>query len=240
MNKIFSRFFLFFMCIFLLSPSGTKVRCSTFNDNATPEKVVYLTFDDGPGGDTTSKTLDILKSEGVPATFFIIGQQIKGQEDIILRMKNEGHAIGLHSFTHERSKLYGSSSDFICEMKKTQQALYDVTGENYYILRFPFGSNNSTYRLTQEMVDTVHANNFKIYDWTQDTLDGANPHSSPDIILNRAISTQDNVVVLMHNAPANKNTASALLSIIKYYKGQGYTFKKITIDTPEIYKVTRK
>ena len=225
MNKIFSRFFLFFMCIFLLSPSGTKVRCSTFNDNATPEKVVYLTFDDGPGGDTTSKTLDILKSEGVPATFFIIGQQIKGQEDIILRMKNEGHAIGLHS------------SDFICEMKKTQQALYDVTGENYYILRFPFGSNNSTYRLTQEMVDTVHANNFKIYDWTQDTLDGANPHSSPDIILNRAISTQDNVVVLMHNAPANKNTASALLSIIKYYKSQGYTFKKITIDTPE---VTRK
>ena len=155
-------------------------------------------------------------------------------------MKNEGHAIGLHSFTHERSKLYGSSSDFICEMKKTQQALYDVTGENYYILRFPFGSNNSTYRLTQEMVDTVHANNFKIYDWTQDTLDGANPHSSPDIILNRAISTQDNVVVLMHNAPANKNTASALLSIIKYYKSQGYTFKKITIDTPEIYKVTRK
>ena len=240
MNKIFSRFFLFFMCIFLLSPSGKKVRCSTFNDNATPEKVVYLTFDDGPGGDTTSKTLDILKSEGVPATFFIIGQQIKGQEDIILRMKNEGHAIGLHSFTHERSKLYGSSSDFICEMKKTQQALYDVTGENYYILRFPFGSNNSTYRLTQEMVDTVHANNFKIYDWTQDTLDGANPHSSPDIILNRAISTQDNVVVLMHNAPANKNTASALLSIIKYYKSQGYTFKKITIDTPEIYKVTRK
>lgn len=240
MNKIFSRFFLFFMCIFLLSPIGTKVRCSTFNDNATPEKVVYLTFDDGPGGDTTSKTLDILKSEGVPATFFIIGQQIKGQEDIILRMKNEGHAIGLHSFTHERSKLYGSSSDFICEMKKTQQALYDVTGENYYILRFPFGSNNSTYRLTQEMVDTVHANNFKIYDWTQDTLDGANPHSSPDIILNRAISTQDNVVVLMHNAPANKNTASALLSIIKYYKSQGYTFKKITIDTPEIYKVTRK
>ena len=81
--------------------------------------------------------------------------------------------------------------------------------------------------------------NFKIYDWTQDTLDGANPNSCPDTILNRAISTKDNVVVLMHNAHANKNTAQAVRGIIKYYKNQGYTFDKITVDTPEIYHVLK-
>lgn len=240
MKKTFSRFFLFFMCLILLSPSGTKIRCATINDDSTTEKVVYLTFDDGPGGEITSKTLDILKSEGVPATFFIIGQQVKGQEDIILRMKNEGHGIGLHSFSHERCNLYGCSSDFISEMKKAQQALYEVTGENYYIIRFPFGCNNSTYRLSNEMVDAVHSNNFKIYDWTQDTKDGGNPNSSPDTILNKAISTNDNVIVLMHNTNAHKNTTQALSGIIKYYKSQGYTFKKITPETPEVYRVIKK
>ena len=239
MKKILSNLFIFTLLALLACPQLSAY--SEDDDNREScKKVVYLTFDDAPGGEVTKKTLDILKEENVPATFFIIGNQVKGQEDIILRMKNEGHSIGLHSFTHERSKLYGCSSDFISEMKQVQKALYDVTGENYYILRFPFGTNNSTYRLTNEMVNSVHSNNFKIYDWTQDTLDGANPNSSPDTILNRSISTQDKVVVLMHNAPANKNTSQAIKGIIKYYKSQGYTFEKITVDTPEIYHVLKK
>ena len=194
MRKFLTNLIIFTLLVLLACP-----QLSAYSEDGdkkdAPKKVVYLTFDDAPGGEVTQKTLDILKEENVPATFFIIGEQIKGQEDIILRMKNEGHSIGLHSFTHERSKLYSCSSGFINEMKQVQKALYDVTGENYYILRFPFGTNNSTYRLTNEMVDAVHSNNFKIYDWTQDTLDGANPTSSPDTILNRAISTKDNVVV---------------------------------------------
>lgn len=239
MRKLLSNLIIFTL-LGLLAYPNLSTYSEDGNKKDTPKKVVYLTFDDAPGGDVTIKTLDILKEENVPATFFIIGEQIKGQEDIILRMKNEGHSIGLHSFTHERSKLYSCTSGFINEMKQVQKALYDVTGKNYHILRFPFGTNNSTYRLTKEMVDAVHSNNFKIYDWTQDTLDGANPNSSPDTILNRSISTQDNVVVLMHNAYANKNTSQAIRGIIKYYKSQGYTFDKITVDTPEIYHLLKK
>lgn len=63
-------------------------------------------------------------------------------------MKDEGHSIGLHSFTHERNKVYGSCEGFINEMTQVQKALYDVTGENYYILRFPFVTNNSTYKIS--------------------------------------------------------------------------------------------
>lgn len=209
-------------------------------ENDIKEKVIYLTFDDGPGGDITISILDTLKNEQVPATFFIIGNQVKGQKETILRMKNEGHSIGLHSFSHDRNKLYSSKEGFIEEMKKVQSELFDVTGENYYILRFPFGCNNITYRLSNDMVDTIHSNKFKIYDWTQDTLDGANPNSSPDIILRRAISTKDTVVLLMHCSTINKNSAQALPGIIKYYKSQGYTFKQITEDTPEIYHITKK
>ena len=228
-----------FILLFLLTFQNVNAYCKDDNKDNSNKKVVYLTFDDAPGGDVTRKTLDILKDENVPATFFIIGNQIKGQEDIIIRMKDEGHSIGLHSFTHERNKLYGSCEGFINEMTQVQKALYDVTGENYYILRFPFGTNNSTYKISTEMANTVHSHGFKIYDWTQDTLDGANPKSSPDSIYSHAISDKDSIVLLMHCANVNKTSPQALPQIIKYYKDKGYTFKKITEETPELYRLKK-
>lgn len=239
MYNFFKKSLLFLFIFALFEPTG-KVRCEENPSTESASKVIYLTFDDGPGGKTTTKILDTLKEENVPGTFFVIGDQINNQEDIILRMKNEGHSIGLHSFSHNRNILYRSSGDFISEMEKVQKKLYDVTGEYYYILRFPFGCNNMTYKLTTDMVDVIHTSNFKIYDWTQDTLDGANPNSSPSTILQRAISDKDTVILLMHCAKINKNSAEALPGIIKHYKEQGYTFKKITPETKEIYKFIKK
>ncbi len=224
--------------------SSNNVLATDINEDSSSEnmkqKVVYLTFDDGPGGEVTKSILDTLKKEDVPATFFVIGSSIKGQEDILLRMKDEGHSIGVHSFTHDRNKLYCSNENFLNEMIKSQEAIYDVTGEKYNILRFPFGCNNSTYRLTQALVDSLHNNNFKIYDWTADTGDGANYNSSPESIIRKACKNEDTVVVLMHCASINKTSAKALPSIIKYYKNNGYVFKAIDETTPEIYKVIKK
>lgn len=203
------------------------------------EKVIYLTFDDGPGGKVTNKVLDTLKEEGVPATFFVIGCQIKNQEDIILRMKNEGHSIGLHSVSHDRNKLYHGNEGFLNEMLNDQAILEKTTGEKYNILRFPFGCNNSTYKLTDSLVNLIHENDLKIYDWTQDSCDGANANSSPDCIFKKSMSEKDNIILLMHCTYINKNSASALPSIIKHYKKAGYTFKAIDESTPEVYKVTK-
>lgn len=206
------------------------------------EKVVYLTFDDGPGGKVTTQILDTLKKENVPGTFFVIGSQLKGQENLILRMKDEGHSIGLHSYSHSRDKLYSGNEGFLNEMLKDQQSLEDITGEKYTILRFPFGCNNSTYKLKQSLVDILHQNNLKIYDWTTDSCDGANPNSSPDSIVKKACSHKDinPVIVLMHCSYINKNSATALPGIIKHYKDAGYTFKVITNETPEVYKLTKR
>lgn len=211
--------------------------CSAYESN--PEKVIYLTFDDGPGGKITNKVLDTLKEENVPATFFLIGCQIENQEDIILRMKNEGHSIGLHSVTHDRNKLYHGNEGFINEMLKEQAIIEKVTGEKPNILRFPFGCNNSTYRLTDSLVNAIHENNLKIYDWTQDSGDGANCNSSPDTIFKNAMSEEDTIFLLMHCTYINKTSAAALPSIIKHYKSKGYTFKGIDETTPEVYKVTK-
>ncbi|MBD7914187.1 polysaccharide deacetylase [Clostridium sp. Sa3CUN1] len=226
----------------LLFTTSFKVYATTNNINleGSNKKTVYITFDDGPGGNVTKDVLDTLKQEDVPATFFVIGSQIKGQEDIILRMKNEGHSIGLHSYSHDRSKLYCSNDNFLNEMIKSQDILYNVTGEKYNILRFPFGCNNNSYKLTEGLVNELHNKNFKIYDWNVDSGDGANYKSSPENIIKKSCKNDDNVVILMHCSFLNKTSAKALPSIIKYYKDKGYEFKAIDENTPEIYKVMKK
>lgn len=231
LKSILSLFLSLFLCFSL------SLTYKAYDSNV--EKVIYLTFDDGPGGKVTNKVLDTLKEEGVPATFFIIGCQVENQENIILRMKNEGHSIGLHSITHDRNKLYHGNEGFINEMLKEQALLEEITGEKPTILRFPFGCNNSTYKLTDSLVAAIHKNNLKIYDWTQDSGDGANCNSSPDCILRKSMSEEDTIILLMHCTYINKNSAAALPSIIKHYKSKGYTFKAIDDTTPEVYKVTK-
>ncbi len=199
------------------------------------EKVIYLTFDDGPAGKVTSDILDILKKENVHGTFFLIGNQMKNQEDLLNRMKEEGHSLGLHSMSHKQCYLYSCNEHFLIEMQETQKLLKSITGINSSILRFPFGCNNNSYKINSEMVDYLHKNNFKIYDWNVDSGDGANPKAAPSQLIKNSISKKDNIILLMHCAYMSKNTVKALPGIIKYYKDNGYTFKTISENTPEEY-----
>lgn len=201
------------------------------------EKIIYLTFDDGPGGKVTKDVLDILKSENVPATFFLIGNQIKGQEDLVKRIDEEGHSIGLHSMSHEKGNLYSSDSNFLKEMLDSQKTIEEVIGRKVNILRFPFGSNNNTYHLKESLVNLLHENNLKIYDWNVDSTDGANPYGNPCNIVKNATKNNDKseVILLMHCGYINKNSTIALPEIIKYYKDNGYTFKAIDEDTSEMF-----
>ena len=201
------------------------------------EKIIYLTFDDGPGGKITKDTLDILKSETVPATFFLIGEQIKGQEDLVIRFLEEGHSIGLHSIDHKKENLYSSDNNFLKEMLDSQKIIEEVTGKKINILRFPFGSNNDTYHLKESLVNLLHENNLKIYDWNVDSTDGANPYGNPCNIVKNATKNNDKqeVILLMHCGYINKNSTIALPEVIKYYKDNGYTFKAIDENTSEMF-----
>ena len=201
--------------------------------NASDKKIVYLTFDDGPAGKVTKDILDILKKESVPATFFLIGNQIKGQEDLIKRIYSEGHALGLHSMSHKKNHLYSSNEAFLKEMLDAQEVINSIVGFKPNILRFPFGCNNNSYKLSQSMIDLLHKNNLKIYDWNTDSNDGANPNANPSTFIRNSKSNKDCVVLLMHCAYMSKNTVKALPDIIKYYKDNGYEFKLIDENTPE-------
>lgn len=223
--------------LFLLIFSCFSTTLASAEESET--KVIYLTFDDGPGGKNTKQVLDILKEEGVPATFFLIGEQILGQEDLVNRIKNEEHSIGLHSMSHDKQKLYTSNENFLKEMIEEQKIISNITGETVNILRFPFGANNNFYKLKPSLIDLLHKNNFKIYDWNVDSTDGANPSAMPSLYVKKSLSTKNPIILLMHCGYLNKNSPKALKEIIKYYKSQNYVFKKITEDTPELYKIIK-
>ena len=99
---------------------------------------VALTFDDGPKADTTSPLLDGLSRRGIHATFFVIGQNAEGNEDLLLRMDREGHQIGLHTF-HHRSLAQVNGADFYAEVDKLREALSGLLGREDLMLRPPYG-----------------------------------------------------------------------------------------------------
>lgn len=207
-----------------------------FNENvALNKKTMYLTFDDGPSSKVTNKVLDILKENKVNATFFLIGNQIEGREDVVKRMYEEGNGIGLHTYTHKIKKIYSSDDEFIQEMIECRNEINRVIGISPNIIRFPCGSDK---RLNKNNLKKLHNKGFKIYDWHLDNTDGLNPKLSPEILYKKAITgskDRQNIILLLHCTDMQKNTCKALPQIIKYYKSKGYEFKVINEDTPEFY-----
>ncbi|WP_050606199.1 polysaccharide deacetylase family protein [Clostridium niameyense] len=240
MKNLLVKLSIIFSLIFCTSINGVDaLNNEEIKDSSKEKKIIYLTFDDGPSV-VTNDVLDILKENNVKATFFLIGNQIKGKEDIVKRIQNEGHGIGLHTYTHKFKKIYASNDAFINEMLQCQDEVYRVTGERPKIIRFPGGSVK---RLTKEFKSRLDEKGFKVYDWNIDSGDGIRPKTPPDKLLKQA--THGNVksgpiILLMHCDCMQKNSCKALPSVIKFYKDKGYEFKVIVDKTPECYFPIRR
>lgn len=217
------------------SKAKSKSSENTLNDTKEVKKnskVIYLTFDDGPSLSTV-KILNTLKAYNVKATFFLIGEQIKGNEEIVKKIHDEGHSIGLHTYTHNYKKIYSNFNNLYQEMKDTRNEIYKVTGTSPNIIRFPGGSAMMPDRDT---IDELRKYNFKVYDWNADSKDSRSPRPSVNRIYKNSIKYKekyDRVILLLHCGDNCKNTVNALPSIIIYYKQKGFVFKPITDDTPE-------
>lgn len=198
-----------------------------------PSKSIYLTFDDGPSETVTNKILDILKQENVKATFFVIGYKFEGREDVLKRIKNEGHSIGLHTFTHDYKKIYENDNSFIDEMDKSGIKLKNIIGFSPKIIRFPSGSKG---HLNATFLDKLHSHGYKIFDWNICLSDGID-HNTPVNKLcdegTKKCINPNKVFLLAHCSGENDNTCKALPQIIKHYKDLGYEFRTITESTPE-------
>lgn len=227
-------FFLILLLVIQAFSSNEFIAASKFSPDETEaeKKVVYITFDDGPTV-ITNDLLDTLKKCNVKATFFVVGKEICGREDLLKRMYNEGHSIGLHTFSHDSKKIYKSDDVFIQEMLDAQKKVNEVTGLTTNLIRFPGGSSK---HLNSEMLEKLHKNNLKVYDWNASIEDGVNPHLSVEELVKNSKKyghRNNKIIILMHCNSNNTNTIKALPEIVHLYRINGYEIKPITDKTPE-------
>lgn len=200
-----------------------------------PEKIVYLTFDDGPS-ENTDKVLKILKKNNAKATFFVTGND-QEHNDSIKKAYDAGHTIGLHTYTHDYSKVYSSTSAYFEDLQKISDMVKDITGEESKIIRFPGGSSNQVSAkycqgIMTQLVDMVHEKGYEYFDWNVASTDAASVTEPTSSIIQSATSGVDNeLVILFHDSYPKTTTVEALQTIIDYYKEQGYTFKALKHDS---------
>lgn len=217
---------------------ATEERYINYTENSG-KSVIYLTFDDGPSRYTTPKILDILKSENVPATFFVLDYD-KKKEQILKREVEEGHSIGIHGYSHEYRKIYKSEDTYMRNIKDLQNKIKESTGINTNITRFPGGSSNTVSKFNPGIMSRlsreVLKEGFLYYDWNVSSGDSGDVRTSEGVYKNvtKGLRKGRNNIVLMHDFANNKKTVEALRGIIEYGKKNGYEFKKITNETPMV------
>lgn len=192
-------------------------------------KVVYLTFDDGPGP-YTAKLLDVLKKYNVKATFFVTGA---GDDNLLTREHNEGHAIGLHTFTHSYSYLYSNVGDFISDLYRVQERVKNATGYTSTLMRFPGGSSNAVSasydggtHIMSRLVNEVTSLGFTYFDWNVSSGDAGGATTSDEVYTNVIENLKPEYsVVLQHDI--KEFSVDAVERIIQYGQKNGYTFNKL-------------
>ncbi len=174
-----------------------------------------LTFDDGPHSVHTEDLLNGLKERGVTATFFLLGCNIEGNEDIVKRMNEEGHLIGNHTYSHIQLTLI-SDEKASEEILKTNLKIFDITGNIPEYLRPPFGS------FSEELARAIDMDAVL---WDIDTLDWK-CKDSKHIVDYVCKNAKDGDIILLHDI--YKSSVEAALEIVDYFTAQGYEF--LTVD----------
>ena len=218
---------------------GSLVTVTNGSESSSTKKA-YLTFDDGPSKNTT-KILDILDQYGVKATFFVIYRA--GYESVYKDIVSRGHTIALHSYSHDYSKIYRSTTAYFSDLEKLSDYVEGLTGVHCTIMRFPGGGSNTVSRsycrgIMTTLTRQVQERGYQYYDWNVDSGDAsANRVSASTIVSNirRNCGSQKSAVILMHDAPSKGTTVTALPDIIKYLRSKGYEILPITEDTPQLH-----
>lgn len=194
-------------------------------------KRVFLTFDDGPSS-VTPQILDELKKENIKATFFILGTNVKGREDVLKRMYEEGHYIANHGYTHSYSEIYQSPQTVLDEYNQCNDAVKNAIGVpeyNSHLFRFPGGLPGGKYaNLKKEAKELLSKNDVLNIDWNALTGDAETNQLSVEFELSRlsdTIGDKNSVVLLMHDTVTKSVTAEALPQIIANLRERGYEFK---------------
>ncbi|MDF1489329.1 polysaccharide deacetylase family protein [Tessaracoccus caeni] len=203
------------------------------------EKVVFLTFDDGPNHSITPEILDILAEEKVPATFFLVGSEIEDAPNMLERQIAEGHAIALHSYTHDYSKLYpGRYADAARVAKEFDDTLAEVRavlGEDFSTGAWRYPGGHMSWKSMEGADKALKKRGASWIDWNCMTGDAEPASRRPTTVSGMLSMATDPIdddvkvaVVLAHDSIGKDLTVKSLRKIIKAYKEAGYTFGVIS------------
>ena len=229
MNLMKNRYRLFIYTIIcavcFLSANGES---HIYAANRNAGKYVALTFDDGPHPAYTEKILDILKDNNAKATFFVIGKNAESYPDILRKVKDSGNEIGNHTYSHPDMKKI-TIEKAVEEILKTQDIIYNITGETPKLFRAPGGI------FSDELVCAVEDMDYKpiLWSWRQDTKDWSLPRVEC-VVKNVMKNLQDGDIILFHDYNVKGSpTPKALEMLLPMLKDKGYT----TVTVSELLEI---
>ena len=202
---------------------------------------VYLTFDDGPSSNS-DEILNILDDYNVKATFFVVGREDEHSLAVYKRIVDEGHTIAMHSYSHNYSALYSSLDTFQSDLERIQNLIYDTTGVECDLYRFPGGSSNQVSNADMtEYIKYLNEQGIRYLDWNVASGDATSvAYSSDDLVENvmSDVVKYKTSVVLMHDADNKNATVEALPKLIEQLQGIGALILPVSEDTEMIQHVT--
>ncbi|RDU22369.1 polysaccharide deacetylase family protein [Anaerosacchariphilus polymeriproducens] len=228
-----------------LNQETTGVQTPETNDSKKEKKIVYLTFDDGPSSNTKN-ILKVLKEHNVKATFFVVGNKYNSEEfeAMYKQIVEEGHTIGMHSYSHQYSTIYQSLDAFKEDLNLLQDYLNKTIGMSPAIYRFPGGSSNKVSDTKMEVfINYLKEKNLTYFDWNVSSGDAAGQNLSVEEIVNNTmegVSKNQTSVVLMHDSEHLDSTVEALGKIIEQLKEQGIEILPIDQKTTPVQQLKAK
>lgn len=203
---------------------------------------VYLTFDDGPST-YTDEILDILSEYDVKATFFVIGKEGEWAEELYKRIAQEGHTIGLHSYSHVYDEIYVSVDAYAEDLHKLQEYVYSLTGIWSRYIRFPGGSSNKVSDLNmREFITYLNEEGLTYFDWNISSQDATSQSLTAEQIVENSlegIEKSDTIIILFHDAAGKATTVEALPIVIEKVQAMENTvLLPITDDTVPVQHIT--
>lgn len=200
--------------------SGAEASEPVAEESSGQEEIhkVYLTFDDGPSI-YTNDILDILDSYNVKATFFVVGKEETNAEEALQRIVDEGHTLGMHSYSHKYKELYESMDSFTQDFARIRDYIYQATGVESVCYRFPGGSSNTVSEIDMhDFIDYLDSQGVEYYDWNVSSGDGGSMKLSTDTLLENCtkdIDTRDTSIILLHDSAEKPTTVEVLPDIIE-------------------------
>lgn len=194
------------------------------------DKVAYLTFDDGPSCYTVP-LLNVLDQYGVKASFFVVGKSSPEDITALQETVKRGHTLAVHSYSHQYKDIYQSPNAYLADFQRERDLIYNATGVEPTIYRYPGGSINSYNKATyKEIITEMNRRGYTYYDWNVSSGDADANNVPPDKLYQNVmngVQGKDKVIILFHNTSAKKTTLDAMPRIIEGLKKEGYRFDKL-------------